>query len=46
MLGSLLLRRALAFYVPVAVLATLCCGLVYALVQQDPRQSANDPQIQ
>ncbi len=45
MLRSPLLRRALAFYVPVAVLATLCCGLVYALVQQDLRQSANDPQI-
>jgi hypothetical protein len=46
MFRSPLLRRALAFYVPVAVLATLCCGLVYALVQQDLRQSANDPQIQ
>jgi hypothetical protein len=39
-------RRALAFFLPVAVLATLCCGLVYAAVQQDLRSGANDPQIQ
>ncbi len=31
---------------PLAVLTTLFCGLVYATVQQDYRQSANDPQIQ
>ncbi len=39
-------RRAVAFFVPLAVLATLCCGLVYASDQQDLRSGANDPQIQ
>jgi hypothetical protein len=39
-------RRALAFFLPVAVLATLCCGLVYAADQQNLRSGANDPQIQ
>ena len=43
---SLVVRRALAFFLPVAVLATLCCGLVYAAVQQDLRMGANDPQLQ
>jgi hypothetical protein len=43
---SQLVRRALAFFLPVAVLATLCCGLVYAADQQDLRSGANDPQIQ
>jgi hypothetical protein len=43
---SIRLRRALAFFLPVAVLATLCCGLVYTAVQQDLRQGANDPQLQ
>ena len=40
------LRRALAFFLPVAVLATLACGLVYVAVQQDLRSGANDPQRQ
>ena len=40
------LRRTLAFFLPVAVLATLCCGLVYAALQHDLRTGANDPQIQ
>ncbi len=40
------LRRALAFFLPVAVLATLCSGLVYAAIQQDLRGGANDPQRQ
>lgn len=39
-------RRAVAFFLPLAVLATLCCGLVYASTQQDLRSGANDPQIQ
>ena len=39
-------RRALAFFLPLAVLATLCCGLVYATDQQNLRSGANDPQIQ
>jgi hypothetical protein len=43
---SQLVRRALAFFLPVAVLATLCCGLVYAADQQNLRSGANDPQIQ
>ena len=43
---SPLLRRALALFLPLAVLATLTCGLAYALVQQDLRSGANDPQIQ
>jgi hypothetical protein len=43
---SLVIRRALAFFLPVAVLATLCCGLVYTAVQQDLRMGANDPQLQ
>jgi hypothetical protein len=42
----MLLRRALALFLPLAVLATLGCGLVYAEVQQDLRSGANDPQFQ
>jgi len=41
-----LIRRAMAFFLPVAVLATLCCGFTYAEVQQDQRSGANDPQFQ
>lgn len=40
------LRRALAFFLPLAVLATLACGLVYIEVQQELRSGANDPQFQ
>jgi len=43
---SSLARRAVAFFLPLAVLATLCCGLVYASDQQNLRSGANDPQIQ
>jgi hypothetical protein len=39
-------RRALAFFVPAAVLATALCGLVYVEVQQSLRSGANDPQYQ
>lgn len=42
----ILLRRAVAVFLPLAVLATLTCGLVYAEVQQDQRSGANDPQFQ
>jgi hypothetical protein len=38
--------RAIALFLPVAVLATLGCGLVYVGVQQDLRSGANDPQLQ
>ncbi len=43
---SLVIRRAFAFFLPVGVLATLCCGFVYTAVQQDLRMGANDPQLQ
>ena len=33
-------------FLPLAFLTTALCGLVYIAVQQDIRQSANDPQIQ
>jgi hypothetical protein len=39
-------RRAIALFLPVAVLATLGSGLVYVAVQQDLRSGANDPQLQ
>jgi hypothetical protein len=45
-MGSEVLRRAVAFFLPVAVLATLACGLIYVEVQQDLRSGANDPQFQ
>ena len=41
-----LIRRAAAIFLPVAVLATALCGLVYVEVQQDLRSGANDPQYQ
>lgn len=44
--GGDLLRRAVAIFLPLAVLATLSCGLVYAEVQQALRSGANDPQYQ
>jgi hypothetical protein len=39
-------RRSLAFFLPVATAATLVCLLVAGAVQQDLRQGANDPQQQ
>jgi hypothetical protein len=39
-------RRFIAIFLPLAVLATLTCGLVYTEVQQELRSSANDPQYQ
>ena len=41
-----MLRRALAFWIPTALLATLACGLIYAVGQQGLRSGANDPQSQ
>lgn len=41
-----LLRRALAFYLPVAALLTVTTVLVYGAVQHVYRSSANDPQLQ
>jgi hypothetical protein len=40
------LRRAIAMFLPSAVLATGLCGLVYVAIQQDLRTGANDPQEQ
>jgi hypothetical protein len=40
------IRRSLAFFLPVAVLAVLGSGLIYLEVQQDLRSGANDPQFQ
>ncbi len=34
------------FWIPLAITITAFCGLVYLSVQQNIRQSANDPQIQ
>jgi hypothetical protein len=44
--GADIIRRSLAFFLPVAVLAVLGSGLVYLEVQQDLRSGANDPQFQ
>lgn len=41
-----IVRRALAFFLPLVVLTTLACALVYTTVQQDLRSGANDPQFQ
>ena len=40
------MRRAIALFLPAAVLATGWSGLVYVVVQQDLRSGANDPQEQ
>lgn len=41
-----LLRRALAFLLPSLVVLTVACGLLFVGLQQDLRQSADDPQVQ
>ncbi len=46
MIDKSLWSPVIKVWFPLAVLTTLFCGLVYATVQQDYRQSANDPQIQ
>jgi hypothetical protein len=33
-------------WLPIAAIVTIFCGLVYATIQQNYRQNANDPQIQ
>ena len=40
------LSYVIKYWLPLAVVITLFSGLVYATVQQNYRQSANDPQIQ
>jgi hypothetical protein len=42
----MLIRRALALFLPAAVVATALTGAVYVTAQQAYRQSANDPQLQ
>ncbi len=42
----LLLRRAVAFFIPAALVLSVACGLGYASVQQALRGGANDPQVQ
>jgi hypothetical protein len=44
MRDSRFLRRAIAFFLPLAVLFTMASGLVYAAGEQMYRSSANDPQ--
>jgi hypothetical protein len=44
--GMDVIRRAMAFFIPLAVLATLGCGLIGLEVQQSLRSDANDPQFQ
>lgn len=39
-------RRVLAYWLPLAVVTTGLCILVYVAVQQNYRMNANDPQIQ
>jgi hypothetical protein len=40
------LQTAAAIFLPLAVLATCLCGLIYVVVQQDLRTGANEPQEQ
>ncbi|HST04361.1 MAG TPA: hypothetical protein VLQ48_06445 [Chloroflexia bacterium] len=41
-----LLTRAILYWLPIAAAVTALAGLIYVVVQQNYRQSANDPQIQ
>ena len=41
-----LARRAIALWLPIAVVSTVFAGVVYGAVQQSLRSSANDPQLQ
>ena len=41
-----LILEIFKYFLPLAVVVTALCLLVYAAVQQDIRQGANDPQIQ
>jgi hypothetical protein len=40
------MRSILRHWLPIATAVTALCGLVHLAVQQELRQSANDPQIQ
>jgi hypothetical protein len=40
------IKKILRQWLPLAVIVTAACGLVYLAVQQELRQTANDPQIQ
>jgi hypothetical protein len=40
------IKAVLRHWIPLAVVITALCGLVYLAVQQELRQAANDPQIQ
>ncbi len=40
------LKTIIKYWLLIAVIITGCSGLIYAVVQQDLRQSADDPQIQ
>jgi hypothetical protein len=40
------IKNILRQWIPLAVVISALCGLVYLAVQQELRQSANDPQIQ
>jgi hypothetical protein len=42
----ILARRAVALFLPLVVVATALCGLVYVVAQQGLRSGANDPQVQ
>jgi|SRR3989344_500060 len=46
MIEKSLFGPVIKVWFPLAVLSTLFCGLVYVTIQQNLRQSANDPQIQ
>lgn len=39
------LSEILPYWLPLAVVTTLLCGLIYIIIQQNIRISANDPQI-
>lgn len=39
-------KNILRYWLPLAAVTTLLCGLIYLVVQQSLRQGANDPQIQ
>ncbi len=41
-----IILNTLKYFLPLAVVITLICGLVYAAVQQSYRMDANDPEIQ
>ena len=46
MLSTKRITNWLVLFVTIAIIVTALCGLVYVAVQQNFRQSANDPQIQ